>query len=140
MVIKKIFIDTNVLVRFFTEDDKEKFNDCLLLFKLIEAGNLKPYSSNIVIFELLHVLIKIYKFPKFEVLKDIQTLLNLRNITLIEKTDSKKALDLFKKFNVKYGDCLIAPQLPANSALITYDDDFKKITSIRSLTPKEITL
>lgn len=132
----KVFIDSNIFIRYLTQDDPKKASDCIRLFEMIEQGQLRPYTSNIVILEIQFVLIKQYKFLKAGVIEDIRTLLSLRNLTLIEKTDTKAALLLYKKYNIKFGDCLIATQIPKGVKLVSYDKEFQKI-GIATSTPKD---
>lgn len=136
--MKKVFIDTSVFIRFLTQDDSEKFEDCFKFFELVEEGKFRAYISNIVILEIQFVLIKVYDFPKAKVLSDIGTLLGLRNLTLVEKTYTPKALSLYKKHNVKYADCLITTQLPTGTKLLTYDGEFSKIENLSLATPKDL--
>lgn len=126
----KVFIDTSVFIRFLTRDNQQKFEDCKKFFELIEDGKLRSYTSNIVILEIQFVLIRIYKFSKDKVLNDINSILDLRNLVLIEKTNTQKALKTFSKHNIKYADCLIATQVPKNTKIVTYDDEFSKIKEI----------
>ncbi len=132
----KVFIDSNIFIRYLTQDDPKKALDCIRLFEMIEQGQLRPYTSNIVILEIQFVLIKQYKFLKAGVIEDIRTLLSLRNLTLIEKTDTKAALLLYKKYNIKFGDCLIATQIPKGVKLVSCDKEFQKI-GIAISTPKD---
>lgn len=134
----KAFIETSIFIRFFAKDDEKKYEECVKLFNFIKEGKLTPYVSNIVILEILFVLTRLYKFTRSEVAKDLRRILLLRNITLIEKTNSKEALFLWEKHNIKYGDCLIATQIPKNTTIVTYDADFSKISSLSSKTPGEI--
>lgn len=134
----KIFIDTNIFVRFFTHDLEEKVAECERLFELIRDGKVKPYISNIVILELIFVLTRQYNFKKETVLKALKELLNLRNITVIEVTKTERVLQLFMKHNIKYTDCLIAAQIPKGVTLVTYDGDFSKIPALKPITPAEI--
>ena len=126
----KVFIDTSVFIRFLTFDDKQKAQECEQFFKQVEQGKLRPYISNIVILEIQFVLTRLYSFPKNKVLLDIGNLIALRNLTIVEKTDTKKALSLHKKINVKYPDCLISTQIPKDTKVVTYDEDFSKIPGI----------
>lgn len=135
---QKVFLDTSVFIRFLTRDDEKKFSQCFQLFELIQSGKIKPYASNIVIQEILYVLTKIYKHPKVNVLMDIDKILSLRNLTLIERTNTTDALSLFRKYKIKYGDCLIATQVPRATTLITYDADFSKIRKLKPTTPANI--
>ena len=134
----KIFIDTSILIRFFTHDLPDKVAECERIFEIIKEGKIKPYISNVVYMELVFVLTRQYKFKKNIVVKALEDLLNIRNLTLIEKTNTKQALEFYKKNNIKYGDCLIATQVPKGVILVAYDKDFSKISSLKSITPAEI--
>lgn len=134
----KVLIDTSVYIRFLTEDDPKKFEECVKIFDLIEQGKLRPYITNIIILEIQFVLIGLYKFSKEKVLNDIQALLNARNMVLIEKTETAKALEIYKKHNIKFADCLITTQIPPKAKLVSYDQEFSKIENLAVKTPGEI--
>lgn len=134
----KVFIDTNIFIRFFTHDLEEKVPECERLFELIRDGKARPYISSVVIIELIFILTKQYKFKKEVVLKAMEKVLRLRNMTIIESTKTSKALLLYKKYNISYTDCLIASQIPSGVKLVTYDTDFFKIPALKPITPAEI--
>lgn len=136
--MKKIFIDTNIWLRFLIGDKKQQFESCQKLLILNEEGKFKSYTSTIVLLEVIYTLSSFYKIKKETILADIKAILSSRNLTLIEKTDFKKALLLYQKHNVKLADCLIASQIPEKVFLCTYDRDFKKIKRITSLPPEEV--
>ncbi|MBI2086017.1 PIN domain-containing protein [Candidatus Daviesbacteria bacterium] len=134
----KIFIDTSIFIRFLTKDIPEKYEECENLFKIIQNGEAKSYISNFVIFEIVFVLTRQYKFPKKRVLQILDQILKIRNIIVIEQTDVTKAVKFYNKYNIKYGDCVIATQIPKGVSIVTYDADFSKIPSLKSITPAEI--
>lgn len=134
--MKKIFIETSVFICFLTRDDEKKYQECVKLFEKISRGKTLPYTSNTVIAEIIFILDRHYNFPKNKILTAIDKLLILRNLTLIEKTDTKQALRFFAKYNIKYGDALIAAQVPTPITLLTYDKDFIKIPSLATATPQ----
>ena len=134
----KIFIDTNVLLRFILADDEKSFEECQSLFQLIESGGLTPYTSTIVLMEVFFVLTSTYKVKKQSAISDIDDILNTRNLTLIEKTNFKKAIKLHKKTNIKLSDGVIISQLPKSIILCSFDKEFKKIKEVNCKTPKEI--
>lgn len=136
--MKKIFVDTNIWLRFLVADQQEKYEACKQLISLNEEGNFRGYTSTIVLLELAYTLSFFYKISKKEIIADIRVILATRNLTLIEKTDFPKSLLLYQKYNAKLADCLIATQLPKDVILCTYDRDFKKIKAIVSLAPEEI--
>lgn len=136
--MKKIFLDTNVWLRFLIGDQKRQYEACKKLIALNEEGKLKVYTSTVVLLEIIYTLLSFYRVKKKTIIADVKAILASRNLTLIQKTDFQKALVLYQKHNIKLADCLIASQLPKNVVLCTYDRDFKKIKKIVSLTPKEI--
>lgn len=136
--MKKVFLETSLFIRYLTHDDEEKYRECTLFLARIESGELTPYLSNIVILEIIFVLTRVYKFSKQRVFDAIGKILKIRNLTLIEKTDTRIAMRLFDDFNIKYTDCLIATQIPKGIVLVTYDADFRKIPSLSVKTAGEI--
>ncbi|KKR09893.1 MAG: hypothetical protein A3D24_03605 [Candidatus Blackburnbacteria bacterium RIFCSPHIGHO2_02_FULL_39_13] len=136
--MKKVFIETSVFIRLFTQDDSRKFGESKILFDKINSGDIRPYVSGVVIQEILYILTRLYKFPKLGVIADLQKILQLRNVVLIEKTDTEKALLLFKRHAIKYGDCLISTQVPKSVVLISYDSDFGKIKGLKVSTLSDV--
>lgn len=134
----QIFIDTNIFLRYLVDDRSLQHKESIALIEACESGKFRPYTSSVVISELIFVLTKLYKLPKKEVVVSLDKLLLIRNLTLIDKTNTPAALAFYRKFNVKFGDCLIASQIPAKAVLITYDKDFSKFKLEVSATPTEI--
>lgn len=136
--MKKLFLDTNIILRFFLRDNESQYQDVCRLFTKIEEGRFKPYISSIVLLELNYVVRNVYKLPIDESLDYIEAVKKMRGMTVIEKTDADHAINFYRKYKIKLGDCFIASQLPKEAMLITYDGDFKKIKEILSQTPDEI--
>lgn len=134
----KVFIDTNVWLRFLLADVKEQYEECLQFFLAVEEGKIRPYTSSLVFLEINYVLSATYKIAKKEILKDINTILQTRNLTLVEETDFLKAWQYYTKLNVKLVDCLIVSQLPEDIILCSFDQEFRKFEGIRLTTPAEL--
>lgn len=134
----KVFLDTNIWLRFLTADNEALYQKCLSLFENIERGRIKPYTSTIVLLEIHFVLAKIYQISKENILKDLFVILKTRNLTLIEKTNFPKALYYYQKYQVKLADCLIASQLPKTTILCTFDQELRKIKEIKIAIPQEL--
>ena len=135
--MKKIFIDTNVWLRGIVNDNQQA-KDCSQLIEAVESGRFAPYTSTIVLLETIHTLKSYYKIKYNQIIKDVETLLKTRGLSVIEITNFSKALKLHKKVKIKLTDCLIATQLPPRTTLVTYDRDFKKIPKLNPQTPKQI--
>jgi len=124
--MKKLFLDTNIWLRFILEDN-EQAQDCRKLIEQIEAGKFRVYTSTIVMMEINYVLTAIYKIKTHKAVKDLEAILKTRNLTLLEKTDFSKALRFYRQSRIKLADCLIASQLARGMILVSYDRDFKKL-------------
>lgn len=134
----KLFLDTNILLRFFLKDIPDQFEYCRELISAAEEGRFQPYSSAIVFLEISYVLKSVYKLPFEEVLKILDAILTIRNLTVMDKTDIKKALKLYRKYKIKFTDCLIASQLPKQTTLVSFDLDFSKVDEINVKKPQEL--
>lgn len=112
-------------------------DQCVKLMQLIQLGKISPYTSSVVIAELQYTLLKTYHQTKKTVIYYIEKALQLRNLSLIEIANTHKALSYYKNVNIKFGDCLIATQVPKGVTLCTYDTEFAKIPSLKIATPEE---
>jgi len=70
------FLDTNILLRYFTKDDEKKANDVLRLLKKVEKAEEKVLTSPLVIFETIFTLETYYKVKR----KEIKSLLSSSSI------------------------------------------------------------
>jgi len=135
--VKKIFLDTNVLLRFLLEDNNQA-QACIELLTQIESGVYKPYTSSPVLLEIIYVLSKLYQIPKSKIITDVNEILKTRNLTLIENTSLSKAIELFQQNNIKLMDCVIALQVPPKCFLCSYDQEFKKLSFVKIVKPEEL--
>ena len=134
----KVFLDTNFLLRLFLKDNQEQFEACYNLISQIEEGEFSVYTSSIVILEVNYVLKSVYKLPFKEIIDILDSILEIRGITVIEKTNTKLALEFYKKYKIKLTDCLIASQLPKNTILISFDEELSRIKEIEVRKPQQI--
>jgi predicted nucleic acid-binding protein len=134
----KIFLDSNILVSYLTIRDSDQYQGVKELIDEIRIGKIIPYVSGIIFLEIYFVLVSVYKFNKTEVLDTINKLLKMRNLVIIEKTDTEEALKCCQKYKIKLSDCFIATQIPDNVKLCTFDRDFRKFPFLEIVTPNEI--
>lgn len=134
----KVFLDTNFLLRFFLKDDTVQFEVCKNLISQIEEGKFTVYSSSIVFLEMSYVLKSVYRLPFSDVINILDSVFAIRGITIIEKTNTKLALKFFKKYKVKFTDCLIASQIPKGVILVSFDEELAKIKEIKVKNPQQV--
>jgi predicted nucleic-acid-binding protein len=81
----------------------------------------------VVVLEIVYVLTKLYKIPRRGVLDILQSVQQIRGITILDTTDYKTAIALYRKHNVKFADCLIASQVPEDITIVTFDEELAKL-------------
>lgn len=134
----KIFLDTNFWIRLYLEDNQEQLAVCKDLISQIESGEFQTYTSSIVFLEISYVLKGVYNLPFSKIIEILDSIFTLRGITLIDKTDTKKALKFYKKYKIKFTDCLIASQLGKDVVLVSFDEELAKIKEIVVKKPQEV--
>jgi predicted nucleic acid-binding protein len=134
----KIFLDANIFLRFLVPENPSSHKECESIFNLISQSKLIPYTSPIVLLEVVYTLQRTYKRPKTAILSWLADTIKLRNLTIIDKTITIKALQYYQKYNIKLGDCYIATQIPPGCTLCTYDTDFSKLPFLKVATPDMI--
>ncbi|MBI2595982.1 PIN domain-containing protein [Candidatus Daviesbacteria bacterium] len=136
----KIFLDSNIWLRFFLQDIQKQYESVVELLSQIESGRFKSYTSSLIFMEVNFILEKVYKLKRDEVFDLFVRIQSVRGLTIIEKTNLKLSLEYYKQYNLKFPDCLIASQLPSNTTLISFDEELSKIKEIVVKKPQEIKL
>lgn len=82
-------LDTNLLVRFLTDDDADQANKVYEVFKQAEQDGSELYVPTLVVFELVWVLKSIYKFERSSILQILSDLISMpifkfENISIIQ--------------------------------------------------------
>lgn len=62
----------------------------------------------------------------------------LRFLLADVKEQFEECLELFSQVNIKLANCLIAAQLPKNTLLCSFDQEFKKVKGLQTLTPGRV--
>lgn len=136
----KCFIDANVFIRIITNDDPLKAKRCLEYLKnSIDKGQ-KLFIASITAAEIIWVLKSFYKLNAKSIHKKIAELLKTRNLIVLTSPNGKTILAATKissEKNISFVDCyqyLIMKQNGIKN-IISYDNDFKKLTDIKIIQP-----
>jgi predicted nucleic-acid-binding protein len=117
-----IGLDTNILVRYFIQDDPEQTR---LAVNLIDS--LSPNESGwigmAIFMELDWVLNNLLKLKKDRVVEIFDTLLASRELVVENAETVRQALHLYRSYNSDFSDCLIAVSAKAAgcSRTVTFD-------------------
>ncbi len=126
------FIDTNILLRYFTRDDEQKAQRVLQLLTRVERGEEKVITSSLVIFETVFTLQKFYKVPRASIKELILPFITLKGLQLPSKHIYHRAFDLYVTKNISFADAYNAAYMLAKEVphVYSWDTDFDKIEGI----------
>ncbi|SRR5258708_4639022 len=126
--MKKIIIDTNVLLRFFLKDIPEQVEKTEQVMQAIEDNRMRGLISILVMNELIWILRTYYKLDKSVYLPQIQKLLAFKNIQIIEvdKQVIKSILDIMFTKNIDFTDVYLSA-IKGNNEVFSFDRNFKKL-------------
>lgn len=100
-------LDTNILVRYFMQDDPARVG----LAEKIIAG-LSPYNQGWiclpVLVELVWVLTRVYRIRKTALVYVLDTLVESPKISFEQDDSVRTSLHIFRNSNADFQDCLIA--------------------------------
>lgn len=89
------FVDTNILLRYFTRDDEAKARQPLSLLTCVEDGEETVVTSVLVIFETVFSLERSYKVPKAKIVSLLSPILHLPDFQLADMELMLRALLLY---------------------------------------------
>ena len=135
--MKKIFIDTNIFLRFLTKDDDSKYEKCKMIFKKAVEGEIITATSTMVIAELIWTLVSYYKVSKADVIEKISIIVGTESLYLPEKDLIMDALVLYGRKNIDYIDAYNAVFMRRQglAEIYSYDKDFDAVEGIRRKEP-----
>jgi predicted nucleic-acid-binding protein len=117
------FVDTNVFLRFLTNDDATKAQRAEALFKKAIAGKLKLETSVLVIAEIIWTLESFYRLAKADIAEKVGIILNTPNLRCPSADVVLEALDIYVTKNVDFIDAFHGVMLrdAGIQRILTYD-------------------
>ena len=119
------FVDTNVFVRFFTQDDPIQSDAAENILKMAQRGELILIINDLVIAELAWVLRATYKMERAQIRKLLLSLLKMPNLLLRSANLTNhivQAIDLSTLHNIDFADAYFAAWMVENeiSTIFTF--------------------
>ncbi len=122
---KDIVIDTNLLVRYLTDDEPQKAKAVDTLLNSAAKGELKILIPSIVIAELVWVLESFYKMIAEDITGLVEAILNTPGVDTQDKSVIKAALKLYHSKKIDLIDAWIIEFARAKGAKRIYTFDKK---------------
>jgi len=131
------FLDTNIFIRFLTDDVPDKADACEDIFKKAVEKQETLFTTDLVIAEIVWVLESFYKLQKNEVQDKVEKILNTPNLTCPHKDLILSALILYSEKNIDYINAYNALILKEYGIeeLYSYDKHYDRIDWLTRLEP-----
>ena len=81
--MERVFVDTNIFLRYLTRDDLAKFNRCREVFKKAIKGEIFLFTSEMVIAELIWTLLSYYRVAKADVIEKVSIIISSQNLHIV---------------------------------------------------------
>jgi predicted nucleic-acid-binding protein len=126
--MKKFFIDTNVVLRFFLRDNERFYGETVAHFQKAKEGKIEINLIPEVIFEIDYVLRGVYSLSKNEVADIILKLVKTPYLKIDNRGLIIKTVEKYKAINVDLFDIyLYFLAKSKNASVISFDKDLLKI-------------
>jgi predicted nucleic acid-binding protein len=134
---RKVFVDTNIFLRYLTKDDPVQFPRCRTLFKKAQEGEVLLVTSTLVIAEMIWTLTSFFHIPKDQIIEKISIIIGSEAVQISDKDLLAEALVLYARKNIDFIDAYHAVlvkklHLPE---IYSYDRDFDRIAGLKRLEP-----
>lgn len=131
------FIDTNIFIRFLTNDISEKADACEHLFRKAAENNETFFTTEMVIAEIISVLESYYELPKKEVQEMVEKILITPFLFCPQKDLILNALTIYGDKNIDYIDAYNASILREQGIkeVYSYDRHYDKIDWVSRMEP-----
>ena len=132
-----IFLDTNIFIRYFEQEDEEKAFNVEKLFESLINGEINCFTNSMVIAEIVWILEKYYEWDKEEVCENIELILNTPNIRIADRNIIKNAIGTYKNTKIDYIDSYNHAYIKSHNAsqIYSYDRHYDRLEGVSRLVP-----
>lgn len=129
-----IGIDTNVIVRFFVQDEPAQSRKASAFLETLTLSR-PGYISLVTLVETLWVLRAVYRIPRIAQVEILDHLLNLPQIVIEKEPEVREALEPFRRSRVDFADQLIERCCHAAgcTTTVTFDADAARLAGMKLL-------
>ena len=135
--MKKSFVDTNLFIRYLTNDDPVKADRVEKLLDQAAGGSVKLVTTELVIAEIVWVLESFYEMTNVAIAPLVRGILATPGLEVINGALVGRALELYEGQGIDFIDGYIAAVMEKNGIEEIYSFDRKHISRIRNITRKE---
>lgn len=127
------FVDTNLFVRYLTDDDSEKADRVEALLNKASDGKVQLVTSDLILVELIWVLESSYNMKLVEITPMIRAIMATPGLQVINAELISRALDHYENMNVDIVDAHIAALMKKMNITDVFSFDRKHLSRISDL-------
>lgn len=129
-----IGLDTNVLVRYFAQDEAHQSPLASKIFSKLSIEN-PGFVTSVALVELVWVMQSCYGSSKAEIVKILQMLCGTRELSVENADATVAAVEIFAASSADFADCLIeqAGQSAGCQYTVTFDRTAAKLSGMHLL-------
>jgi uncharacterized protein len=131
------FVDTNVFIRYLTNDDPALADRVELLLDNAAGGAVKLITTELVMAETIWVLESYYKLTNVQIAPLIRGILATPGMEVINGDLVGKALILYELQNIDFVDAYIAALMEKQGIRDVYSYDRKHLARLKTIISKE---
>lgn len=133
------FVDTNIFLRYLTQDQPAAAQKCFELFQRVERKELQLATSESVLAEVVYVLSspRLYNQPRGNVRTLLLPLVHLTGLKVPNRRVILRALELYATTSLDFEDALSVAHMERRKldTILSYDRHFDHIAGIRRKEP-----
>ena len=131
--MKSCFVDTNLFIRYLTNDDPAKADKVEKLLDDAAAGSLKLVTTEMVIAEIVWVLESGYYLKNSHIAPLVRGILATPGLEIINAPLVARALELYETVNIDFIDGYIAAVMENRGITELYSFDRKHISRLNKV-------
>lgn len=120
-----IGLDTNILVRYITQDDAQQAQRANQIIEQSCSRNSQGYIALLVLCELVWVLQRAYGYNKQQIILVLEQVLITIEFSIENEDIARKALETWRKGTADYSDYLLVLANQSAGCELTYSFDMK---------------
>lgn len=131
------YVDSNVLIRFFTRDHPEMAERARQALAAAADGKIKLVLTPVVLAEVVWTLNSFYRYERRQIADDLLSLLAFQGLEVRDREVLAIALSLYRERSLDFGDALLAAYafVEGPRQVCTFDRHFRSIPGLAVMEP-----
>ena len=135
--MRSYFVDTNIFIRYLTNDDPVKADSVEKLLSEAAAGKVRLVTAEMVLAEVVWVLESFYGLKNVEVGSMVKAILATPGLEVLNSVLVEKALEYYLAHNIDFVDAYIVAVMDKRKISDIYSYDKKHLSRIKSIKRKQ---